>query len=292
MEERSLLRRQVDWADVRAKAFARARGARKPADTYEAIGAALRSLGDGHSTFWEPEQAKENVESSVAPDGLEGRSLKNGIGYLSLPGARGSQNSYDAYVRQGRDAVAKVDRAGACGWVVDLRSDTGGNMWPMLAVVGPVLGDGKVGMFVDADGRKSLWSIKHGAPYEDGKSAGWGPVRPVTGSLPPVAVLTGGLTASAGEAVAVAFRERPGTRSFGEPTYGIPTGNEPHRLSDGAMLFLTEVREGDRTGRTYDAAIPPDEEIVKDPRPAARNHDEVLQAAQTWLLGQTACRRP
>lgn len=188
--------------------------------------------------------------------------------------------------------MAKVDRAGACGWVVDLRSDTGGNMWPMLAVVGPVLGDGKVGMFVDADGRKSLWSIKHGGPYQDGKSAGWGPGRPVTGGLPPVAVLTGRLTASAGEAVAVAFRGRPGTRSFGEPTYGVPTGNEPYRLSDGAVLFLTEFREGDRTGRTYDAAIPPDEEIVKDPRPAARNHDEILQAAQTWLLGQTACRRP
>ncbi|MFF0228300.1 S41 family peptidase [Streptomyces sp. NPDC004629] len=293
MEKHSLLRHQVDWADVRSEAFSQADGALKPADTYGAIGSALRSLGDGHSILWEPEKAKENLGSSeVSPDGLQGRSLKNGIGYLSLPGVQGSQKTYDQYVRQGRAAVAKADRTGACGWVVDLRSDTGGNMWPMLAVVGPVLGDGKVGMFVDADGNRSVWSIKRGAPYLDGKSAGWDDSRPVAGSSPPVAVLTGDRTASAGEAVAVAFRGRPDTRFFGEPTNGVPTGNKAYRLSDGAMLILTEVKDADRTGRTYDAAIPPDEEIVKDPRPVARGRDDVLEAAHSWLLKQAACRRP
>ncbi|WP_406425321.1 S41 family peptidase [Streptomyces sp. NBC_00842] len=293
MEEHSLLRRQVDWAAVRSKAFTQAHGARKPADTYGAIGSALQTIGDGHSAFWEPWQAKENLGSSaVFLDGLRGRSLKNGIGYISLPGLQGSQKTYDKYVRQGRDAVAKADRTASCGWVVDLRSNTGGNMWPMLAVVGPILGDGQVGMFVDADGKKSVWSIKHGAPYVDGKSKGWGDGQPVARSMPPVAVLTGEQTASAGEAVVVAFRGRPDTRFFGERTNGVPTANKAYRLPDGAMLILTEGKNADRTGRTYDAAIPPDEEIVKDPRPVARNRDEVLEAAQSWLLQQNACRQP
>ncbi|MBW8706929.1 hypothetical protein MBT84_45595 [Streptomyces sp. MBT84] len=176
--------------------------------------------------------------------------------------------------------------------MVDLRADTGGNMWPMLAVVGPILGDGEVGAFVDADGNNSVWSIKHGSPYADGKPAGWSDGRPLAGSAPPVAVLTGKRTASAGEAVVVAFRGRPHTRFFGEQTFGVPTGNKPYRLSDGAVLILTEVKDADRTGRAYDAPIPPDEEIVKDPRPVARNRDEVLQAARNWLHGQAACRRP
>lgn len=188
--------------------------------------------------------------------------------------------------------MAKADRTGSCGWVVDLRSDTGGNMWPMLAVVGPILGEGQVGMFVDADGKKSVWSIKHGAPYEDGKSAGWGDGQPVARSMSPVAVLTGKRTASAGEAVVVAFRGRPDTRFFGERTDGVPTGHKAYRLSDGAMLILTEVKDADRTGRTYDAAIPPDQEIAKDPRPVARHRDEVLEAARSWLLKQNACRQP
>ncbi|MDV9175132.1 hypothetical protein R6V09_34095 [Streptomyces sp. W16] len=91
MEEHSLLRHEVDWADLRNKAFAQARGARKPADTYDAIASAVQRLGDAHSSFMEPELAKEKLESSaVHLDELEGRSLKNGVGYLSLPGARES----------------------------------------------------------------------------------------------------------------------------------------------------------------------------------------------------------
>ncbi|MDV9175133.1 S41 family peptidase [Streptomyces sp. W16] len=145
-------------------------------------------------------------------------------------------------------------------------------------------------MFVDADGKKRIWSIKNGAPYVDGKSKGWSDAPPVARSSPPVAVLTGERTGSAGEAVVVAFRGRPHTRSFGEPTYGVPTGNEAYRLSDAALLNLTEVKDADRTGRTYDEAIPPDEEIVKNP--LARDRDDVLRAAQDWLLKQSACARP
>lgn len=292
MEKHSLLRHEVDWADVRSKAYVRARGAQNAADTYGAIELALRSLGDGHSVFWEPDEAKDRLGASAGEfDGLKGRSLKSGVGYVSLPGVQGSQEAYDQYVRQGRNAVAKADEAGACGWVVDLRSDTGGNMWPMLAVVGPILGDGKVGAFVDADGGRTVWSIRHSSPYLDGESAGWGGGRPLARSGPPVAVLTGKRTASAGEAVVVAFRGRPDTRFFGERTSGVPTANEAYRLSDGAVLVLTGAKDADRTGRAYDAPIPPDVEIVKDPRPVARHRDEVLQTAENWLLEQAACRR-
>jgi C-terminal processing protease CtpA/Prc len=292
MEEHSLLRHRIDWENLRSKAFSQARGAQKPADTYGAIESALRALGDRHSTFWNPEQVKESMEASTSSfEGLEGRSLKNGIGYVSLPRVSGSQKTYAAYVRQGRDAVTKAEGTGACGWVVDLRLESGGGMWPVLAVVGPILGDGTVGMFVDADGKKSVWSIKNGAPYLDGKLQAGGAGRPLGRSRQPVAVLTGRQTGSAGEAVVVAFRGRPNTRFFGEQTRGVPTGNDAHRLSDGAMLILTEVKDADRTGRTYDEAIPPDEEVIKDPRPVARHQDAVLDAAQNWLSKQAACRQ-
>ncbi|MFD8309089.1 S41 family peptidase [Streptomyces sp. NPDC059690] len=293
MQKHSLLRHRIDWPALRAKALTQAHGARKPADTYRAIEGALASLGDQHSHFWEPDEAKDRYGfSATAFDGLEGRVLKGGPGYISLPGVEGSDKTYDAYVRQGRSALAKADRNGACGWVVDLRSDTGGSMDPMFAVVGPILGDGNVGMFVDADGRKKgVWSVRHGDFFMDGTPIGWAGDRPLSGPTPPVAVLTGKQTASAGEAVTVAFRGRPHTRSFGEPTYGVPTGNSPYRLSDGAVIVLTEVKEADRTGRTYDTSIPPDQEIVNDPRPVARHRDETLDTATKWLLRQTACQQ-
>ncbi|MET8957719.1 S41 family peptidase [Streptomyces sp. NPDC004393] len=291
MEKNALRRHQVDWAEVRRQAFSRARAAQKPSDTYDAIRFALRTVGHGHSSSYDPEQVP-NIEKAP-PDssfqGPEGRSLRDRVGYVSLPAVQGSDATYVRYVRQGREAVAKADHPGACGWVVDLRHNHGGNMWPMLAVAGPILGDGKVGMFVDPDGRTYPWTIQNGSPRQDGKAHDWGASTPVADSHAPVAVLTDGATASAGEAVAVAFRARPQTRFFGEDTFGAPTGNDDHRLPDGAVLVLTEVKDADRTGRSYDAPISPDVEIPTiGLRTGAADH--VLQAARSWLLKQAACR--
>ncbi|MZD07888.1 peptidase S41 [Streptomyces sp. SID5785] len=284
MEKHALLRDRVDWDRLKDKAFAQARGAQRPEDTYRAIRSALSALGDAHSTFWDPDQAEQGTTGAASSfDGLEARSLKGGIGYVSLPGVNGSQKTYDAYTRRGRDAVEHANTAGTCGWVVDLRQETGGGMWPVLAVAGPILGDGTVGMFVDADGKKIPWTVEKGVPHLAGKPQAGGDAPELGGGRTPVAVLTGRRTASAGEAVAVAFRGRPDTRSFGEMTSGVPTGNNAHRLPDGALLILTEVRDADRAGRTYDEPVEPDEEVVKDPRPTARGEDAVLDAAQRWL---------
>lgn len=120
-------------------------------------------------------------------------------------------------------APREVDRAGACGWVVDLRANTGGHMWTPLASAGPILSDGEVGAFVEADGTRTPWTIESGTPRQYADR--WGPGEPLAHPMPPVAVLTGPRTASAGEAVAIAFRGRPDTRTFGEPTFGVPTAN-------------------------------------------------------------------
>lgn len=276
MEKNSLRRHEIDWPRISRTAFSLASSARKPEDTYGAIRFAVNSLGDNHSSFYEPQRAKGEFEAPATTfDDLQGGPLEGRIGYISLPGVR-SEAAFASYVRQGRAAVTEADRERACGWVVDLREEDGGGMGAPLAVVGPILGDGNVGMFVDPDGKKSVWTVKSGA------SDSWGDGAPVARPDAPVAVLTSEATASAGEAVAVAFRGRPDTRFFGQPTRGKPTGNYPHYLSDGAVLILTEAKDADRTGRIYDGPIPPDEEI-----PAGQ---DALEAARNWLLDQRACR--
>ncbi|MER5530639.1 S41 family peptidase [Streptomyces sp. NPDC002677] len=292
MEKNALIRHQVDWAEVRRHAFSQAGAAQQPSGTYNAIRSALWTVGDGHSSFFAPKEAKEAAE--VSPDssfeGPKGRSLGNRIGYVSVPPVQGSDAMYQRYVRQGREAVAKADRPGACGWVVDLRGNHGGNMWPMLAVAGPILGDGEVGMFVDSDGKTSPWTIHNGIPSEDGKPYNWGNGEPVATPHAPIAVLTDRTTASSGEAVAVAFRGGLRTRSFGQATYGVPTGKNDHRLSDGAVLGLAEVKDADRTGRSYHGRIPPDEQIATTGIKDGSTMDQVLQAARNWLLKQAACQ--
>ncbi|WP_299532760.1 S41 family peptidase [uncultured Streptomyces sp.] len=171
---------------------------------------------------------------------------------------------------------------------MDLRSNYGGNMWGPLAAVGAVLGDGEVGSFVAADGTRIPWTMKNGTPrdYLDD----WGPAEPLARPMPPVAVLTGRTTGSAAEAVALAFRGRPVTRSFGVPTAGLATANVVHPLPDGAVIVLTQRWEADRTGRVQKGPLTPDTEVHDDARDTSRPGDQVLTAATRWLAAQSACR--
>lgn len=136
MERHALVRDEVDWPKLRQDALGRAKGASGPADTYEAIEQALRDL-DGHSTFLTPEEA-EQAEDGAPDDQVlpEARRLPEGLGRLTLPPIR-SDTAAGPYLRAARAAVREVDRAGACGWVVDLRTNTGGDMWTPLASAGP-----------------------------------------------------------------------------------------------------------------------------------------------------------
>ncbi|MER7811893.1 S41 family peptidase [Streptomyces sp900116325] len=289
MERNSLLSTEVDWTAVRRGAFDRAGTAQTPAETYGAVRQALRDLEDQHSQFMDPDQTRETLSTSaedVVPP--EGKMLADDIGYLSLPPVPSDEAAAD-YVRRARAAVSKNDEQGACGWVIDLRSNWGGTMWGPLAAVGPILGDGDTGAFVEADGKKTAWTVEHGTPrqYLDD----WGPAQPLSRPMPPVAVLTSRTTRSAAEAVTIAFRGRPDTRSFGEPTSGAPTANAYHRLSDGAAIFLTEAREADRTGHVYNGPITPDREIHDDARNLSSHGDQVLIAATRWLTSHPDCRQ-
>ncbi|MEV8475676.1 S41 family peptidase [Streptomyces sp. NPDC051173] len=282
MEKRALVRRDVDWARLRRTAFARAGKARTPGQTYDAIRAALETLGDGHSRFLEPGQVKADADAPLTPAGApHGRLLPGGIGYLALPPVNSARNA-PAYIRQGRAAVSDVDRAGADRWVVDLRDNTGGNMWAPLAVVGVILGDGDVGAFVAADGVREPWTITGGTPQYYATSPG--PAEPLSHPGPAVAVLTGPDTASAAEAVAIAFRGRSASRSFGQPTAGVPTGNVTHALADGALIALTEAREADRAGRVQYGAVVPDEGVPGQASGAVQ--DRTLDASVSWLAAQ------
>ena len=191
------------------------------------------------------------------------------------------------YVRSAYDAIRGVSTATTCGWVVDLRRNTGGSLPPMLQAIGPILGDGKAVGYRGRNGPTQWFAI------ENATLAGMGPAVAVTGRpprlrrpQPPVAVLTSRLTGSSGEGVVMAFRGRPDSRSFGEPTAGVPTGNAAYPLSDRAELHLTEGIGVDRTGATYQARIRPDRPVVTDWTRYGTPADPVLQAATRWLEGR------
>ncbi len=82
----------------------------------------------------------------------EGHLLDGGLGYLDLPTMSYGGAEATQYAHIAQTVIRDADQATTCGWVVDLRRNMGGNMWPMLAGVGPILGEGEAGAIVFADG--------------------------------------------------------------------------------------------------------------------------------------------
>jgi hypothetical protein len=141
---------------------------------------------------------------------------------------------------------------------------------------------------VSADGQQVDWFYVDGQAKmgDTVQTEVEGPAYVLAEPLPPVAVLIGPSTISSGEALAIAFRGRPNTRSFGHLTAGLSTGIGEFVLSDGAWMMLAVCASADRTGQVYGSWIEPDQVVTQ----RGTEGDPPLQAAIEWLLDQPACR--
>lgn len=281
VREHALHAREIDWPHAEPEVRAMAKNAKTSKDVYPAIRALLAKLGDRHSMLLEP-QASRRFASSGTPSSTPVVELKpDNIGYVGMPGYSGVEAKAQAeFVAGIVDAIGKIAPQARCGWIVDLRSNGGGNMYPMLGSLRPLLGTKPLGSFRAANGVLTPFSAVNGPAA----SPRVGPDLQAA----PVAVLTGRHTASSGEVVAVAFRGRPNTRSFGAATAGLSTGNATFPLGDGSLLALTTVVDMDRDGHVYGGEIEPDETAASTQQGGA---DEALAAAAAWLARSPSCKR-
>jgi carboxyl-terminal processing protease len=277
MQERSVNRRRIDWGAFRATVLAQAAAAQTIPDTFPAIRVALDLLDDGHSSYTAANGTFIFVpKRSCASAGVTTPTVPPTIGYVRVQSFGGSGTAAVEFASALHAAIRAGDRDDLAGWIVDLRGNGGGNMWPMIAGIGPVLGEGVAGYFIDPDGVAVEWGYGSGAAIAAGSV-----VLSVPGAYrlrrerPRVAVLTDIGIASSGEAVAIAFRQRPDTRSFGTPTCGLSTANESFPLSDAAVLNLTVSTMADRTRQLYGDVVAPDE-VIGDASAA-------VQRAVAWL---------
>ena len=278
MEGNSIKRLTINWAGFRASVLAAAGAAQTIPDTYPAIRVALQLLGDGHSFYRAANGTGIFVPNrSCAPSVGSRPVLPPNIGYVRVETFAGSGAEATAFATRLQSEIASADRDDLAGWIVDLRGNGGGNMWPMIAGVGPVLGEGVVGYFIDPVGTTISWAYREGASWAAGAAQERvGTPYRLRRERPRVAVLIDNAIASSGEATFIAFRARPDTRSFGVPTCGLSTANSPFTLSDGAVLNLTVSVMADRTRTRYGDSIPPDEVVT--------DGSEAVNRAVAWLL--------
>lgn len=289
LKENSIKRKEIDWNDFWKDSLMDAAGRKTIADLHKAVPQILWRLGDRHSFFVPADKRQSNEPMSQTPAGrsIEGHLVNQDIGYLWMPGVSGEESISQEYAESLRHTVESLSQKGAIAWLIDLRGNGGGNMWPMLAGIGPIIGQGAIGQFIDPDGESMQWSL------EDFSSRLEGEVRTGVGpagggkkamSTQPVAILAGGTTASSGEAVVVAFRCRPRVKQFGAPTRGLSTANNGTELTDGSLIALTVSTFADTCGNKYGGPLNPDTTAEPSEAEAPSFTDSAAEVAITWLL--------
>lgn len=272
---------KVDWAQVKREAQ-RIAEADPRYGQHRAIRYVVSSLGDMHSFYkppadvdasalWAPQsggardpKAMEAIRelttrpiarSLVSPGGVPivqvngwaGRDYADNIARdtLSLAAGRVRAALNDALATPG------------CGLIVDLTGDTGGNMWPMLSGLLPLLSAGPVEYFKAKAGGLSVIERRDDGLFYAGVPAIAGvDALPMPVNQPRrIAVLIGGFTASSGEMTALAFRGQANTRFFGQTSAGYTSVNMTYGLRNGGTLGLATSTALDRNRQEYGGDI-------------------------------------
>ncbi len=294
IQRKALYSASVDWDAVHAEARETAARTRSYAGTHRLLYRALKQAGGKHSHMALSYRLPGAVERAAAasagtapadgsgspplPEGM----LIEGAAYLSLPRlSRSSGGPLLArrYATAGSRLVGRLAVPQPHGWIVDLRQNTGGNMWPMIAAVAGLLDRGVLGHFLLPDGQRQAWSLNRSHISLAGKPVARSHGRPHRRDRAPLAVLISARTASAGEAALVALQAQSPTRTFGTATAGMTTGNITHVLPDGTRLIISTCHYADSAGQLISGPIQPDEPA--DPS----NHQNALTQALTWIAG-------
>lgn len=315
IRERSVHRRDIDWAKAEPEYLERIARATTDEERAGAVTRLFAEMNDVHSmlhvggrTFAHYEGVDEEVRGKLLPllDRQRAQSgkvvasvLEGGWGYVMVPSmAASSQPEIDRLARELRQRIAEVATRKPAGWIVDLRLNGGGNMVPMLVGLAPLLGEGVVGGTVDADGRVvHEWVLKPDGLYW---REGTGDRRfasldlPVTlpEPTPPITVLVGPVTASSGQAAALAFEGRPRCILIGEPTAkGYTTAINPFVIDANTTLSLAVGYMANRGGAPCRSHVVPQRLVEGGDAFDVLVTDAKVTAAIAWLQGEGAARR-
>lgn len=266
----SVNRNRVDWKNIRTEMTS----IHQQEGIIEATKYMLKKLEDFHGRIWKDniphnglikkwipsnmettEDIKQQYRKSNIP--IHGTTINKKYGYINIPGiAMSDQDAENAHKIQ--QLIINAQRNNKIeGWIVDLRLNGGGTMFPMMTGLSGFFKDNQeIGSFIDRENDyKDRWIIKNNDFYfEDYQATDYQlPIIESTTALStqPVVVLTSRWTSSSGEVVAIAFKNRPQTYFIGESTSGYTTAVSWNPLNDNMVLQLTTSYYADRLENIY-----------------------------------------
>lgn len=184
------------------------------------------------------------------------------------------------------DSICSYDNKKIKGFIIDLRLNGGGNMYPMLCGISSLLGNTTIGFETDMDGNEvRKWEIKDnnfiigGYQVTDIKKSCQADHTTI-----PVTVLTGPMTGSSGSMTAISLKKRENTIFIGEPTAeGYTTSNGYFQFAPALFMNFATNFVADRTKQIYKKSVSPDQTIIGGDNFEDLLKDEKIKAALLWL---------
>ena len=307
IKSNSIHRNKVDWGEIDNQFFRSLSAARTLKDTMNSFTGVLKALDDVHSQIYFNNQYYGYWHTNDGPDAnrlsklvdlarentgkVECAVLEDQFAYLRVP----AMNAYGPdeirhYATILHDTIEHMGQLKVKGFIIDLRLNTGGNMYPMLSGLGSLIGDGDIAYEVEMDYYVArAWKIENGnfvindfpvTNFEGTAMKGLDEI--------PVALLIGPVTASSGSNVAIAFKGRPHTIFIGEPTAdGYTTSNGYFQFAPNLFMNFAVAYVADRNLNLYPSLVEPDVVVKEGDDFEKLLEDQKIKRALLWLQGCT-----
>ncbi|OHC84715.1 MAG: hypothetical protein A2546_06545 [Sphingobacteriia bacterium RIFOXYD2_FULL_35_12] len=204
-------------------------------------------------------------QESVKGYKIEAEMLTKNIGYIVIPTINigGDQNAIDLATNTIRDSICTLLSKNPSKLIIDLRTNLGGNMYPMLSGLGLLFpnmnlgGDSK-----DGESFYSKWELKDGNLYMWGSQMTSIPINcDCKNKIKKYVVLTSRYTTSSGEVVASSLKGQKNITLLGEQTAGYSSTNSWFQLTK-EILFSPAIAYYMSMDKTFHKnGIIPDMEI-------------------------------
>ncbi|WP_037320358.1 S41 family peptidase [Salegentibacter sp. Hel_I_6] len=269
-EKKSIYKDSIDWESFEKQVWKSAEFSKD-----SAVITALTLNGEKHSMYYD--QSLKKYLSPVGKDTYNYEEVQpfeadENLGYINLESFINSRTSLDEtlkkgaeYINENLQNIKKEDSKNLKGWVIDLRKNNGGNMWPMLISLTPFLENKILGHFL-IENKWQVWKKEENQIFDGSSNKTKKFIEePIEYKLKnknlKVAVLINNNTASSGEATAIALMSNPNIKFFGDETAGYTTSNNTIHLKNNDILIMTSGVMADHTKKEYWNGITPEFEI-------------------------------
>lgn len=229
-----------------------------------------------HSDLFPPNEFSEriNTPEQIAP---RGRIIYDHMAYVYVPPCEAIDSIHsNIYTDSLQSLIRKLYNSKPAGWIIDLRDNSGGNMYAMIAGMGPLFPQGDLGYQIGKT--EEAWYFKKVHPSGEVDFIALADSADEFPRKLPIVGLINEKTASAAEGLAISLKCYPKSILIGQKTYGIATGNESFFLSDSACLNITTTIMADCNNVKYPNGVRPNVEI-DDPL-------ELFDYAASWINKQ------